>query len=280
MIKEEEGSYFDLMDIWHIFTTHLLPILAAALICVGGLFAYAKYIRVPKYSSTAIVYILKQEREGNYAYTQSDFSLALNVVNDCVYMLKSSEVLDEVKEELGLDMTTTQISKCITTRNPDSTRILEVTVETNSAELSKRIVDAVCRIGADKISNTMSIDQVNIYSWGKINPEPSNKIGLTRYFIVGICAALFVFFLYFLSFLIDDKVRTEEDVEKYLNLTVLGVIPNAKDVDGKKYKKYGKYKSYGRYQPYYKYKSYGNQQSVEPSAKDKKSKEERRTADE
>ena len=104
MFKEDEASSFDLMDVWHIFIWHIIPILAAAVFCVAGLYAYSKLFKVPKYKSTATVYILKQEQGTDYAYTQSDFSLALNVVNDCIYMIKSHEVLDDTISELGLNM--------------------------------------------------------------------------------------------------------------------------------------------------------------------------------
>ena len=258
MKKVETNAAFELMDLWHIFIWHLIPIFAAAALAVAGLYVYTKFFKVPKYRSTATVYILKQEREGDYSYTQSDFSLALNVVNDCVYMIRSHEVLDDVIEELGLDLSASDLSKCISTRNPDGTRILEVSVETTSPQQSKKIVDAVCRTGAEKISATMSLDQVNIYSFGKVPDKPSNQTGLLRYLIVGAAAAVAVYFAYFIAFLCDDKVKSEEDVEKYLNLTVLGIIPNAEDVSGKKYKKYrySRYKYYGRYQPY-RYGTYG-----------------------
>ena len=279
MKKESTLTTFDLMDIWHIFIWHLIPIFAAAALAIAGLYVYAKFFKVTKYKSTATVYILKQEREGDSSYTQSDFTLALNVVNDCVYMIRSYEVLDDVIEELGLDMTASELSKCITTRNPDGTRILEVSVETPSAEQSKRIVDSVCRIGAEKISATMSMDQVNIYSLGKVPDKPSNSIGLFKYSLAGVIAAFIAFFGYFIAFLCDDKVKTEEDVAKYLNLSVLGIIPNAEDASGKKYKKYkySRYKAYGRYQPY-KYGSYGN--TAPSAAAEDKANEERGRSDE
>ncbi len=274
MKKESTLSTFDLMDLWHIFIWHLIPIFAAAALAIAGLYVYAKFFKVTKYKSTATVYILKQEREGDSSYTQSDFTLALNVVNDCVYMIRSYEVLDDVIDKLGLDMTASELSKCITTRNPDGTRILEVSVETPSPVQSKRIVDTVCQIGAEKISSTMSLDQVNIYSLGKVPDKPSNSIGLFKYSLAGVIAAVIAYFAYFVAFLCDDKVKTEEDVAKYLNLSVLGIIPNAEDASGKKYKKYkySRYKAYGRYQPY-KYGSYGN--AAPPAAAENKPNEER-----
>ena len=46
-------------------------------------------------------------------------------------------------------------------------------------------------------------------------------------------------------FLLDDRIKTDdENLERYLGLSVLGNIPNA---DGKKSGKYGYYKTYAAY---------------------------------
>ena len=71
---------------------------------------------------------------------------------------------------------------------------------------------------------------------------------------------------YFIAYLVDDKVKTEEDVQKYLNLTVLGVIPNAGEVSGKKYKKYRRYRSYSSKYQRYQYSS-GEDAGEKPAAK-------------
>lgn len=260
MSQDKETTNFDLTDIWAILRAHILPIILAAALCVSALYVYARFFRTPKYKSTATLYILKQDNGSDYAYTQSDFTLALNVVNDCIYMIKSHEVLDDTIDELGLNMSYADLYKIVKTNNPDGTRILEVSVEADTPDEAKRIADSVCKIGAEKISKTMSMDQVNIYNWGTRDTKPSNAIGLSKYFFLGAGVAVFVFLIYFIAFLFDDKVRTEDDVQRYLNLTVLGIIPNAEDVTGKKYK-YKRYKHYGRYQSYRTYGVYGQQQT-------------------
>ena len=51
--------------------------------------------------------------------------------------------------------------------------------------------------------------------------------------------------LYGIIYLLDDRIRTEEDIERYLGLSVLGDIPNA---DDKKSHQYGYYKAYGSHE--------------------------------
>ena len=89
-------------DLLTLFLSKLWIIILIPLFCVAGVFIEQYFFFVPQYESTATLYILKQESEASN-YTTSDFSLALDVVNDCTYILKSHAVLDEVIETLTLD---------------------------------------------------------------------------------------------------------------------------------------------------------------------------------
>ncbi|MBQ3868688.1 MAG: hypothetical protein II789_09140, partial [Clostridia bacterium] len=110
------------------------------------------------------------------------------------------------------------------------------------------------RIGAEKISNAMGVDQVNVYDYGTFSNKPSNSIGFKRYVLIGLSAAVLVYIAYLIQLILDDKVKTEEDVHKYLNLSVLGDIPNAsRQSGGSRYSRYGRYASGKKYGKYYSY---------------------------
>ena len=85
-----------LRDFWEIFRAHVGWLLIAFLLVAAGLKLGSALLVEKKYESTATLYILRRENEPNYIYTQSDFSLAKDVVNDCTYVLKSREVLEKV----------------------------------------------------------------------------------------------------------------------------------------------------------------------------------------
>lgn len=212
-----------LSDLWDVFVRRMVLIILAALICVAGEYLYATKIVKPLYNSTSTLYVLRQDESGDYSST--DFSLALNLVNDCTYMLKSHAVLDEVIEELELDMSYKALSDSISTRNPDNSRILEVSVKTGDPELSKKIVDKLCTIGAEKISDVMRMDQVTVLERGTLEQNPSNRVGMMRYIMFGALGAVLCYLAFVVAFVLDDKIKTEEDVKRYLQLSVLGEIP-------------------------------------------------------
>ena len=234
-----------LKDLWGVFVQRLWAIILAACICCGGFLVFNRMTFVPQYASTATLYILRQADSATASDANSDFSLALKVVNDCTYLLKSHTVLDEVISSLNLDMEYEDLYDCVSTSNPEDTRILEVTVKADSPELAKRIVDRICTIGSKRIEDAMGFQQVNLYELGTTDPDPCNRTRMLTFAFAGIIAAVVTYVIFLIIFLLDDRIKTDdENLERYLGLSVLGNIPNA---DGKKPGKYGYYKTYTAY---------------------------------
>lgn len=227
-----------LQDLWRIFVRQIWVLILSAAIVVVGMFLVVQLTYEPSYASTATLYILRQE-DGAANSSSDDFSLALKVVEDCGYLLKSHSVLDQVIADLGLDFTYPELSACITTSNPANTRILEVTVQSPSPLLSKEIVDRVCIVGTEKITEAMGFQQVNLYEYGVEDPTPCNTVPPLAYGIAALVTLVAVYTACLVAFLLDDRIRSAEDIERYLGLVSLGNIPAA-DAEGSREAKEGK----------------------------------------
>ncbi|MCD7857166.1 MAG: Wzz/FepE/Etk N-terminal domain-containing protein [Clostridiales bacterium] len=214
-------------DFWSIFVRHLWTIILAAPLAVGLSFAAVQLALPPLYASTATLYILYQNEEDGAANTASDFSLALNVVNGCTYLLKSHAVLDEVIDTLQLTVDYEALYDRVSTANPEDTRILEVTVQAETPELAKEIANVLCEIGQDKITDAMGFQQVHFFETGTLDSEPSNRLSTVSYLLIGMIASVLVYSAFLIAFLLNDRMDTAEDIQQYLGLSVLGEIPNA-----------------------------------------------------
>lgn len=242
MNEKTHARVITLEDLWVIFLKRFWIMVLAAVFCAGGAFWAVRLTFVPRYESTAVLYILRQDGSDTVTGSSDDFSLALKVVNDCDYILKSHSVLDEVIHALSFNISYEELAKTVSTSNPDSTRILEVTVEADTPQAAKEIVDAVCEIGQEKIAEAMGFNQVNLYEYGTLNGIPCNRTGILAFLVLGFTVAVLVYAFFLILFLLDDKIRTEEDIERYLGLSLLGDIPNAEE--GKN-GKYGYFSAYG-----------------------------------
>jgi capsular polysaccharide biosynthesis protein len=236
----------DLKELFNLFVKRLPVLILAAAVAVGVFFAYDTFTYVPEYESTAVLYVLKQNADGSEA-SSSEFNMAINVTTDCTLLLKSHSVLEAVISELNLDTSYSKLNKSVTTSNPTNSRVLNVAVRSDSPENAKRIVDKVCEIGVEQIEEAMGFKQVNFYEHGTLTTTPCNRTSLMVYFAIGIAAAALVYLVFAAKLIFDDRIDSDEDIEKYLEIAVIGIIPDANATSGKKYGRYGRYGKYGKY---------------------------------
>lgn len=240
-------------DLWNIFVQKIWIIVLVGVLVTVGLFVGTTLTFEPEYRSTATMYILRQNmkqvaHELNSADdVATDFSLALDVVKDCDYLMKSYTVVEQVKRNLNLQPDYEAISKRISTSNPDNTRILEVSVVAESPGEAKRIVDNLCDVGASAINSTMGFEQISLYEYGNINYKPSNKPKPILFLFVGLLAAVVTYSVFMVIFLLDATIKTDEDIKTYLGLSILGDIPEANNdrKNKQKYRYQSRKKGYG-----------------------------------
>lgn len=256
-----------LKDLWDIFMRRITAIVLAAVIVAGGYFAIDRLAFQPMYNSTATLYLLRENENMSVSSGEAanEFNLALKMVNDCNYLIKSRSVVERVIWDLDLDVDYARLRSRISVANPTNTRILEVSVEAESPQQAKDIVDRLCEIGQASITDAMGFQQVNLYEYGTLESRPCNRTGLMTFLLAGTTAALLVYGVYLLAFLLDDRLRTEEDIENVLGLSILAEIPN---LGGIQKRRYGYYRGYG-----YGYgrRAYGYGQKKDSTDKEKRS---------
>ena len=248
MENNEMQSSLKISEMWEIFISHFWQIILVAFLAFVLLFVYCAVTYVPEYESISTIYILPRS-EGKDISTV-DLSIAINTVHDCTEILTSNKVFSEVKEELNLvdriDYET--FKSMISITNKEDSRVLYVSVTAPTPTDAKLIVDALCDIGAEQIVEIMGVDQVNLVDYGTFNEQPSNSRFSKLSILAGIAAAIVTYCIYLALYVVDDKINTPDDVEKYLNVSILGVIPDSNDAASNKRHggRYGKYGVYGQ----------------------------------
>ena len=242
-----------LKDLWDIFVKRAWIMVLVAAIAVASFLAISQALYVPEYSSKATIYVLDKNEGGTVGTTE--LNVADKFLTDCTHAIKHEKVLRQVMADLSLSETYNSLKEKVSTSNPANTRFIEVTVKADTPEQAKEIVDAICLESKDAIMENMNYE-IHIFQEGILNMNPSNGTSFTTYILVGLVAAVLVYGIFFLMFMLDDSVWTDEEIEKYLGVSILGDIPDANSTHKKGYG-YGKYGKYGRYGAYGKYGAYG-----------------------
>lgn len=109
--------------------------------------------------------------------------------------------------------------------NPADTRILEITVTINDPYMAKEIVDEISEVSVSRIAAIMNVDEPTVIEYGHLEDSPSSPDLRKNILLGGLAGLLISAVIGIVMYLLNDSVRTEEDVEKYLGLNTLGVIP-------------------------------------------------------
>ena len=215
---------FKLLEKWY-----LIVIIVA--VFVSSTFVYVQFFCTPMYSSTAKLFIFNTEAN---LQSTSELSVSTYLARDYAELIVDRTVLEDVIDNLKLNKSYGSLKGLTTINNPEGTRILEITVKTEDPKLSKKIVDEVCKVSQQKIVDLMGIDRVNIISDGQVSNVPSSpnkKEYVTISFFAGILVAvLLIFAIHVLS----DKIESEDDIQKFLDMSVLATIPYADTAKKKK----------------------------------------------
>ena len=83
MVERQWSRTISFQELVSLLLKRAWLIIVAPLLCVGAVFMYQWLFFIPEFESTATLYILKQDHTSSNNYTNQDFSLALDVVNDC-----------------------------------------------------------------------------------------------------------------------------------------------------------------------------------------------------
>lgn len=206
---------FKLIEKWYIVVTSLLVFVLYAVI-------YVKFFCTPMYSSTAKLFIFNTE---SVQQSTSEITISTYLARDYAELITDRTVLEDVIKNLNLDYNYNALKSAVTINNPEGTRILEITVQSPDANRSKRIADEICVVAQEKIVELMGIGRVNIISEGFVPKSPSSPIMRKYVTTAAVSALIFSAIVVFIMFITNDKIESEDDINKYLELSVLATIP-------------------------------------------------------
>ena len=243
MGNKDEEIEIDLAEVLAFLLHWLWLIILSGLICGSIGLAVSAFVISPKYQSTTKVYILnKQNTNGNISY--SDTQLATQLTKDYEELITCRNVLEKVITNLKLNDSYESLFDRITVANASDTRIISITVKDESPEEARRIANEVRDVASSHITEVMDIEAVNVVDEANLpDIDKPSEPSITKYTAIGAMIGIFICVAFLLiKYLADDTIRVSEDVEKYLELSTLGLIP-IMEGDSEKSKKRKKRKS-------------------------------------
>ena len=201
-------------------------ILVTAIFALGG-FVSAKLFYTPMYKAVTQVYVFQANANG---MDSNNLTVATQVRRDCAVIIQGESVAREAIEQLGLQTTPKTLMSRIQVTSDENTRILNIQYTGADAQQAALIVNTVREVAAKQIYELMDMDVLRTVYEATV-PETASNTNVKRTVVtaamIGLALSVAVLVV---IFLMDDTIRTEDDVQNYLGLSTLAVIPVSDDL--------------------------------------------------
>lgn len=225
MGTDNEQEYeIDLKEIAIVILDRIWIVISVGIACALLAGIITKVFITPMYTSTTKLYVInKQNSENNITYT--DLQTGNLLTNDYIIQVKGTKVLSQVISELNLTDTEDELAPRITVSNPENSRFIVISVSDKDPVVAQQIASCVAEVSSDVVKEVMDLEKVNVAEEANLPLEKSSP-NLKKNVLLGGAAGVFVSLLLIVVFyLLNDRIRTPEDVKRYLGLNTLGQIP-------------------------------------------------------
>ncbi|AGN38180.1 Wzz/FepE/Etk N-terminal domain-containing protein [Bacillus paralicheniformis] len=188
------------------------------------------YWLTPVYQASAQILI-----NGRQTSNFTDIQTNLELINTYNVIMKSPLILNKVKDELNLPETAEDLKQKITVISENESQIVSISATDKDYSKAADIANTVVAVFQRDIDGIMG-ENTEVSLVAKANPEHSPApVSPNKKFNIAVSTGFGLLFgagLAFLLELLKNTVRNEEDIEKELNVHVLGNILYVKPKKG------------------------------------------------
>ena len=222
--NDNEEMEIDLLELLMVMKKHLAAILLAGIVGLVIMFAYTSFLVTPLYSASSMMYVMPDNSNSNSS-TLSDMQVGQQLTSDYSSMIESRSFMEDVIKKLNLTIDYQQLLEKVEVTNPTSSRILQVTVNDPNPQTAADIANEMASVAESKLKEITGMQAIKIYEEAAVPDRPSSP-SLKKNCALGLLAGLVLAMVVItILYLLDDTIKTEDDIEKYLGMTTLAVLP-------------------------------------------------------
>lgn len=222
---DDDYDTIDLLEVLEVVRQHILIIVLVTVIAAAAGFGFSRFVMVPQYEASALM-IVNTRQDTTANVTSDQINSATKLVSTYSIIIKSDTVLQQVISNLGLTLTYDQLKERVTVSAVDDTQVMQITVRSDNPEWARQVCEQITTISPDVILESVEAGSVKLISQAAVTPEPVSPNVMKNTAIAAVLGLVVSIGIVVLRELLDNKIKSEDDIRKYLDLPVVGVIPD------------------------------------------------------
>ena len=202
----------------------IIALITVVAMVVSGVISF--FMLSPVYEAKSTLIVNTEKNEETQMITGDQFSVSQKLAVTYGEIIKSRAVLESVISNLKLDSEYEDLVEKITVSPVKDTQIISISVQDTNPKKARDIANEIPKVFEKEVkritkANDIQVIDKAILPQGAIKPNKMMNVAIAA--VLGMMIGLFIVFL--LEYL-DNKIKTPQDIEKHLGLSVIGVIPN------------------------------------------------------
>lgn len=204
----------------------LIIAIVIGFVAIAGVLSF--FVITPKYEAKVKLFIGKEESKDNLGYNSSEIQMYQKLLTTYAEIIKTEDLVQgavtKSKIDLGKMDSKDVLSSLVVTPRSD-TQILEIAYQDSNAQRSVDVVNSITNSFIEKSKKLITNGNVQVIEKAKLpeNPvSPNKKLNMLIALVLGVMVGVGIVLL--LEFM-DNTFKSKEDLEKILDIPVLGAIP-------------------------------------------------------
>ena len=221
--ENESGEIeVDLLELIYRLLENAKRIAAAAVVGALVFAIYSFAFAVPMYEATCRIYVTNAS---DSAINLSDLQIGSYLTADYREVFDTWEVHESVLQNLGLGYSYDELREMLTVSNPADTRILDVKVASADPREAANMANEYAKVARAYISRTMDTNEPTVLSSALVPEKPVRPRRLLNTVLGFLVGALVMAAATTAQFLLDDRIKTSDDIRRHTGMAALAVVP-------------------------------------------------------
>ena len=220
----------DLKELFFMFWNKKLEIILITLMFVAVGIGYSYFFVKPEYTSTTSLVLAQSSssgQTGDGAISATDLTMNSKLVSTYSELIKRKAILGQVCENLNIPESNIQeLRGKIKVNSAKNTEIIEISVTNKDPNKAAAIANEIAKVFGEKIVEIYNISNVYLLDRAEANAVPSNINHMEDVVIFAFIGLVIAAVYVLIANMLDNTIKTEQDVEATTELLVLSSIPN------------------------------------------------------
>lgn len=210
-------------------------LLIGLIVFIFGLisFVISQFVITPQYEATSKVIInQKNDREENLYDNPNQVQTNIQLIKTYSDIIGSDEIKSKAIKQANINGSN-EMEKGISITSEENSQIIKINVINKDPKIAVNLANKIAELSKEEIKKVMGIDNLSILSKSTNNQVtspslPNKPLNIIVGLFIGLILSLLIIFI---RYLINNKIKTEKEVEDLLSLPTIGKI---NDLGGKK----------------------------------------------